>query len=280
MRLWLRRLWMKSPPTTSSIVARGELGHDQATPEAGGGAGGARLAGNVLEHRNQTRLRAVERRKEPEEHARRERGGAGERDRTGVDHQRDELDDFRRQERADEAQRPLRHEQPDRPAEGCQHTRFGEQLRQQVPPRRADREPHRHLGRAGARAGEQEVRDVGARDEENDGGDDEQQDQDGAGHVVQPALSPAPVLDRQRPRDEPRPGVVARADQQRRLHLGENAAVQRLHRRTRLLSRDPRLEAREQVEPVALAVPESPAAGARRQPAVHRDRHEDLGTAG
>ena len=120
--------------------------------------------------------------------------GAGERDGVRVERQWDELDDFRRQERADEAQRPLHHEQPGRAAEDGQETELGEQLRQQVPPRRADREPHRHLGRARGRAGEQQVRDVGARDQEDDGGDDEQQEQGGAGHLVQAALSPASVL--------------------------------------------------------------------------------------
>ena len=57
MPLTFRRLWMKSPATTSSIGRQGELRHDQSAPEAGRRAGAARLAGVVLERRDQCRPR-------------------------------------------------------------------------------------------------------------------------------------------------------------------------------------------------------------------------------
>ena len=57
----------------------------------------------------------------------------------------------------------------------AQEARLGQQLRDELAPRRAEREPYRHLGRPNGGPRQQQVRDVGARDQENHGGDTEEE---------------------------------------------------------------------------------------------------------
>ena len=57
----------------------------------------------------------------------------------------------------------------------AQEARLGQQLRDELAPRRAEREPYGHLGRPNGGPRQQQVRDVGARDQENHGGDTEEE---------------------------------------------------------------------------------------------------------
>ena len=66
---------------------------------------------------------------------------------------------------------------PDRAARRREHAGLGEQLRAQAPSRRTERRAQRELAIARRRVGEQQVRDVGARDQQHgdDGGEDRPQ---------------------------------------------------------------------------------------------------------
>ena len=219
----------------------------------------------------------MQRRKDPEEQAGRERDRRGERNRVRVQGQPQEVRDLRWQERADDAERPIGRDQPGRTAENGQQARLGQQLRHQVPSRRAEREPHRHLGLAGGGSRQQQVRDVGARDQEDDGGDAEEEKEGHADAVVHAALSSPSFLDRQGLGDEARQGLAAHVRLKRRLDLGQDAAVQGRDRGAGLVDGDLRLQAGEQVEPVVPAVLEAVLVRDGIQPSIHRERHEDHG---
>ena len=81
---------------------------------------------------------------------------------------------FRGHDRRDHIERPLRDEQAGDRAERGEHDRLGEQLRDQLAAVRADRQPHRHFRGAAGAAHEQQVGNVGARDQQHRAGDDEQ----------------------------------------------------------------------------------------------------------
>ena len=144
-----------------------------------------------------------------------------------------------------------------------------------MPPRGAQREPHRHLAGPGGRAGELQVGDVGAGDEENSAGDAEHEQQ---GHALQvaahPRLAQSPRRDPKGPVAEPGQGLRAHCRLQRRLDVREDAPVQGLEGRARLVDGHARLEAGEEVRPVGAAVVE--AAPAPREQAVHGDGHEEV----
>ena len=134
------------------------------------------------------------------------------------------------------------------------------------------------LGGASGRAREQQVRDVGARNQQDHARDAEEEEQQRhAEGLVRPALSSPSVHDRQRLGDEPRPGLVAHVRLERRLHVGQDAPVQGRDRGAGLLDGDVRLQAGEQVEPVVPAVLEAALAVAAAQPRLHRERHEHHG---
>ena len=219
----------------------------------------------------------MERRKDPEEQAGRQRDRRGERRRVRVERQLQQFRDLEWQERADEAERPPGRDQPGRTAENGQEARLGQKLRHQVPSRSAEREPHRHLGRAGGGARQQQVRDVGARDQENDGRDAEEEQERHAHGVMHPALSSPPVLDRQGLGDEAGQGLGAHLRLERRFDVGQDAAVQGRHRGAGLVDGNLRPQAGEQVEPVVPAILEAALVLNRIQPRIHRERHEDPG---
>ena len=64
---------------------------------------------------------------------------------------------------------------------------LGEDLAHQLPAAGAEREPRRQLAAARRPAGEQEVRDVGAHDQEHDGRRAEEDPQDGADRAYRPS---------------------------------------------------------------------------------------------
>ena len=91
------------------------------------------------------------------------------------------------------------------------------------------------------------------------------------------ALSAPSLLDRQGLGDEPRQGLGAHLRLERRLDVGQDAAVQGRYRGAGLVDGDLRLQAGEQVEPVVPAVLEAALVLDRIQPRIHRERHEDHG---
>ena len=86
-------------------------------------------------------------------------------------------DRFGRHERDDEVERPARDEQAQRAAKRRQQARLGQQLPHEPPAARADRQAHGHLRRPAGRPRQQQVRDVGAGDQQDEPGDRQQQHQ-------------------------------------------------------------------------------------------------------
>ena len=251
---------------------QGELGRHESVTETDRRPRPRRPAAIVLQRLDQLHARDAQGRVDSEEDAGRERQRPGEEHRRRL-HRRRHAERHRRQERSEGAQGPLPDSQSDGAAQEGEQARFRQKLDDQVPPRRTNRQADRHLGRPRRQSRQQQVRDVGARDEHDGAGHREEQQQRRRDLLVQGALSPSPIADQERLGDELRPPTVAEARVQGRLHLGHDAPVQRRQRRSRLVHRDVRLEAGEQVRPVAPAVLEP--AVARGQHAPHGDRHED-----
>ena len=233
-----------------------------------------RLAGPALEHRREVRTRAVERGEQAEHDPGRERQPEGEKE-----HRRTQLELYEprpvgRHHRRHQAERPPRHDDAGDAAEEGEQARLDEQLPHELPPARADRQPHRHLGRARRGARQQQVRDVGARDEHHHAGDREQQEQRRARLAVQAALAAMPRLDRDLPRAEPLHRRVAHPGLQRGLDVVDDRLVRDVGRGARLVDRDARLQAGKEVRPVGAAVLELVPTGNHQ--AAHRDRHVDL----
>ena len=128
----------------------------------------------------------------------------------------------------------------------------------ELPPAGAERQPHRHLGRAAGAAREQQVGDVGAGDQQHDAGDDEQQDERRPRLACASSSGPRrPASSDDRLRLEPRHRLLAHALLQRRLDVVDDRPVDAVDRRARLLDRHARLQPREQVDPVAAPVLEA-----------------------
>ena len=79
-----------------------------------------------------------------------------------------------RQHRGDQVEHPLRDQQPDQPADRRQDQRLGQQLPDQLRAVGADRQAHGHFTAAPSGAGQQQVGDVGARDQQHQAGHAEQ----------------------------------------------------------------------------------------------------------
>ena len=151
--------------------------------------------------------------------------------------------------------RPVREQQPRSAAEHRQHHAFGQQLPDQPRALRAQREPDRHFSPTLRRAGEQQVRDVDARDQQHDPDDDHQDRRE-----LHDEVGTLPV--RIQPRVEQRnrrraPSLVV--DRKRLFEIGKDRAQVR----PRLLERDARLqpsEARRGTDRGACRTSRSPAA--------------------
>jgi hypothetical protein len=135
------------------------------------------LTGLILQRRDQIGARAVKRRKDPEQHARAEREDGREQHHHRIERRLDHFDRFRGEQRQHQVQRPAGDEQAGDAAERREQARLGEELRDQLPPRRAEREADGHLARAGRGASEQQVRNVRARDQQHECRDAQQQHQ-------------------------------------------------------------------------------------------------------
>ena len=117
----------------------------------------------------------MERGKEAEEQARGHRQADSEQDDGAADAEGDRALHFGRQQRDDKHERPVCDDHAGRSAEHRQQQRFGEELSDQTRPTRTDREPDGHFSGACRRSCEQQVRDVGAGDEQHERRDAEQQ---------------------------------------------------------------------------------------------------------
>ena len=109
---------------------------------------------------------------------------------------------------------------PAAPARSASRPGLGQELRQEMPPRGAQREPHRHLSRPGGRAGELQVRDIGARDQEDGAGDAEDEQQSHAlGAAAHPGLPQSSRCDLKGPVEELLQRRCAHGGLQRRLDV-------------------------------------------------------------
>src|SRR5439155_1642456 len=127
------------------------------------------------------------------------------------------------------------------------------------------------IARAGA-ARQQEIRDIGARDEEHDPGDAEQHEQRRLRVAVHGALPP-----RARSEDDPlHPELghelITHALVERRLDVGHDGAVERVEAGAGLRQGHSRLQAPEDISPVVPTILEPAEPGREHTP--HADRHE------
>jgi hypothetical protein len=222
---------------------QGDLGGDERGAEARGDARGAdHLAGAGADRADQVGARAVQRREEPEGEPRRERHRGGERHGPPVEREVQHLERFGLEQRADAGERPARDHEPRRAPEQREHARLGEQLRDEPPPTGAERQPHGHLRLAARAAGEQEVGDVGAGDEQDDAGDAEEECERGLGLLVHGALPAGAGRHRDLARAELGHRPLGHPLLQRRLHLGEHGAVHGIELPLRGVDRRARLE--------------------------------------
>ena len=144
---------------------------------------------------------------------------------------------------------------------------FGQQLPDDARARRADGDAHRHLAAAGASACEQQVRDVGARDEQHD-------PHHGA-HRLQGIAHRLAALEL-----SPRARTQIEARQVRRLHVrprgGDALLQQEIERRFRPGGIDARLEAPHHQHPPERGVLRRLVRVGLNQPAPHRQRQRDV----
>ncbi len=271
----LNRLRVKRPAATSSAIDKRDLrgGKRRAEPGRGLGAGGlARLA---LQCRRQVGPRRVDGREQAEEQARADRQRSRKQQHFRVERQLNELLRVVGQDRDDQIQRPSRDHQAGDAAEHRQDQRFGEQLHDELPPARAKRQPHRHLGGTRGRARQQQVRDVRAGDDQHQAGHAEQERQRAPGFAADRALPAQAGGHAQLARPEALHRLLAHPRLQRRVDVVDECLVGRVDAGRGLLDRDARFQPSEDVRPVAAAILE--ALEARLHQRAKRDRHEHLG---
>ena len=256
-RLTLKRLFANKPGRHEQRHRHGDLhgGERRAEPPRGFGAAG--LSGLVLERSGEIRTRAVQRGEQAERNAGHDRRDGGEPQHGRAQRKRDQALGVGRQDRRDQIERPLRHEQAGHGAKRRQQDRLGHQLRDQLAAVGADREAHRHFRGAAGAAYQQQVRDVGARDQQHGAGDRQQDDQRRARFVVEAALAAIAALGRDLLRLEPRHRLVAHALLQRRFDVVDDRVIGAVDGDGGLLDRNARLQAPEKVGPVLAAVLES-----------------------
>ena len=125
-----------------------------------------------------------------------------------------------------------------------------------------------------APARQQQVRDIGAGDQQNEAGDTEEQGQGSSGLAVQVALTDTARGQGDALGREAGHGLVAHAFLERHLDLVDDRAVGDVQRRLRVLERNAWFESTEDVDPVAASVLEAFPAG--HDHPSHADRNVDL----
>ncbi len=141
-----------------------------------------------------------------------------------------------------------------------------------VPAPGADREPNGHLGRAARRAAKQEIGDVGAANQQHDHRHAEQQRQGLARLGRHAALTATALLELHLARPEFLERGCAHPFLERHLHIGNDVAEVIVQGGPRLLERDARLQATEQVDPVRAAIFNH--FRLRHDDVAHRNRNE------
>ena len=182
----LTKLWTSSPAPTSSIVARLTCDSDEQAAEPLRRPAARRPTRDppAAIARRGVRARQVQRRRQPERRARRSRNAERRDKRRAVDaelrHARQqaaaaeidrELEEPRRVDRRQALDQPHRAERDGDAADAAgqrEHDALGEQLADDAPTAGADRQPHADLALARGAAREQQVGDVGARDQQDD----------------------------------------------------------------------------------------------------------------
>jgi hypothetical protein len=254
-RLTFARLRTKRPADTSRAMASAIWAVARPVRNQCGLPGAARLAGLILERGEDVGPRAVQRRRQPEHQRGRQGQAAGEQQRPPVE--REGHHGFRRLRRHEEChgrQRPPRHQQPAQSAQHGQHARLGEQLADELPAAAADRKAHGHLARAPRGPHQQQVRDVGAGNQQHDGGDGKQEREGCRHHRVHAALPPCALGHRHLLRAEARHHQIAGTKLQRGFDLVEDPRVWHVDRRPRVLDGHSGLQPGEDVHPVPTAL--------------------------
>ena len=168
---------------------QGDLRRDQRGPEPGRGARARDLSRVGADGRHQLGARTVPGR----EHAKENPGRDGERGRE-QQHRRLERElqsalRVGREQSGDSVEGPLGDDQAGQPAQRGEENRLREQLRRQLKAAGAQGQAHAHLHGAPRSPREEEIRDVGARDEEHDARHAEQHEERRLGFGVHRALT-------------------------------------------------------------------------------------------
>ncbi len=176
------------------------------------------------------------------------------------------------QQRLDTHQRPASHEKAGEAARDRKQTRFKQQLPDQLPPVRANRQADGHLLGARGSLREQQVRDVGARDEQHDARQAEEHQQRRPRMCVHIALPSRTGCELHALGHEPRHGLVTHVLLERGFDAGHDRVVRRIERGLRLCARDAGLQSREGVQPVGRSIRVDINRAPDHPP--HRQRHE------
>ncbi len=247
-----------------------DLGRREEPPEARGRARAGRLARLRLDRGDEIRPRALPRREQAEEESRAEGDDRGEDEHPPVHGELDRARGFGGENGANALKRPARHHEARGAAGQGQQAGFEQELPHELPAARADGEPHGDFGLPGGRAGEEQVGHVGARDEQHERGDAEQQRERRDGLRVDLALAVRTGRDEDRLCAEALHRLIAHPGLEAGLDVVEDRVVRHVDRRARLLERRARLQPREEIGPVGAPVLEP----ARRavQRVAQRDR--------
>src|SRR5262249_26533854 len=153
--------------------------------------------------------------------------------------------------------RPTRDEHPGNAAEERQHERLREQLPDELEASSTNREPDCHFACPGRRSGEQQVRDIGARDDQHERRDRKQQPQRRRGPAWNGALAAAARLHKQWLRPKPCKRLIAHALLERRLYIIDDGPILRLEHRMGSIKRHSWLQASEEIERIRAPVLEA-----------------------
>ena len=235
------------------------------------------LSGLVLERRRQRGVGAVQRREQSERHTGGNGHGRCESQHRGIELERHQRGSLGWDDRRNRVQGPLGDHDAERRAEQGQQHRLGQQLPDELPAVGANRQAHRHFSGTAGAAHQQQVRDIGAGDEQNRAGHSEEDEQRRPRFAVHVALPARAGLQRQRLLPEPRHRLVAHALLQRRLDVVDDRPVGAVQGDAGLVDRDARREPGEEIGPIRTPVLEAWVQPRRIHLGTHRDGHEDRG---
>ena len=231
----------------------------------------------ILQRRRHARPRRLQRRRESEQDARQGRYREGEREDPQIGRRRHRLPRFRIAEISNQHRRahPRDGEAEHTARRGEQHA-FDEQLLDETSAARAERETHRHLALTAGAARQQQVRDIGAGDQQHARGNRHQDPQGTRQRPAQTGSAPRRRLDHDLALDEAIAHRLRRVRERAFLDLEfEPRAIERLQRGLRLFGRHAGLQPGEDADPAVARIVER-VVPARRQLRLHHHRHVDL----